>query len=229
MQFDEFKLLVKNLNRGGLDQQKRATLTDALFRLTVETRLLAEIMDIQDELKTIHEVFLKQRHALKKFVQLLSNDQHQSGADDESDILETPGSSHYASSFVEDTDPFESPDLYRERKPLQSAFFKEGRTRARRTVQFADERVPYQRSKSGMSAARNLEQVENNIATIKEMTTYAEKVRVEVIQVLISLITEASNQARRSTGFSVIGRNKPMPGKQGSPAKGRTIHSVRAR
>ena len=180
MQFEDFKSLVKNLNRGGVNQQHRATLTDALFRLTVETRLLAEIMDIQDELKTIHEVFLKQKNVLKKFSQLFSNDRYQAGADDESDIVETPESSQHASSFFEDTDPFESPDPYRERRPLQSALHKEGRTRARRTVQFADERVPYQRSKSWIMAAKNLELVENNIAKVKEMTTYAEKVRVEV-------------------------------------------------
>jgi hypothetical protein len=182
LQFEDFKSLVKNLNRGGLNQQHRATLTDALFRLTVETRLLAEIMDIQDELKTIHEVFVKQKNVLKKFSQLFSNDRHQAGAgaDDESDIVETPESSQHASSFFEDTDPFESPDPYRERRPLQSALHKEGRTRARRTVQFADERVPYQRSKSWTMAAKNLELVENNIAKVKEMTTYAEKVRVEV-------------------------------------------------
>jgi hypothetical protein len=180
LQFEDFKSLVKDLNKGGVNQQHRATLTDALFRLTVETRLLAEIMDIQDELKTIHEVFLKQKHVLKKFSQLFSNDRYQAGADDESDIVETPESSQPASSFFGDTDPFESPDPYRERRPLQSALHKEGRTRARRTVQFADERVPYQRSKPWILAAKNLELVENNIAKVKEMTIYAEKVRVEV-------------------------------------------------
>jgi hypothetical protein len=180
LQFEDFKSLVKDLNKGGVNQQHRATLTDALFRLTVETRLLAEIMDIQDELKTIHEVFLKQKHVLKKFSQLFSNNRYQAGADDESDIVETPESSQHASSFFGDTDPFESPDPYRERRPLQSALHKEGRTRARRTVQFADERVPYQRSKPWMLAAKNLELVENNIAKVKEMTIYAEKVRVEV-------------------------------------------------
>ncbi|KAK4158244.1 hypothetical protein C8A00DRAFT_10967, partial [Chaetomidium leptoderma] len=87
-QFNKFKSLVKDLNKDGIDQQTRAKLTNALFQLTTETRLLAEIMDIQDELKTINEVFLKQRDALKKFAQLLSNDHQQKDmADDESDII----------------------------------------------------------------------------------------------------------------------------------------------
>lgn len=182
LQFAEFKRLVRDLNQDGLDEQNRARLTNDLFQLTTETRLLAEIMDIQDELKTIQGVFLKQRDVLKTFVKLLSNDQHKDKADDESDITDTPEPFPYtAYPFSDDADNFES--SFGERKPLQSALYRDaGRPRIRRSVQFADEPVPYSysRPKAENQAEENLKLAESNIATINEMTMYAEKVRIEV-------------------------------------------------
>lgn len=182
MQFEEFKSLVRNLNQDGIDVQRRATLTNDLFQLTTETRLLAEIMDIQDELKTIHEVFLRQRDALKKFAKLMSNGgQNRDRADDESDIVEnTPESSQFGYPFFEEND-LESPDLHRERRTLHSAMYRDGgRPKSERNVRFADEQTQYQRPKARNQAEENLHLVESNIITIKEMTTYAEKVRIEV-------------------------------------------------
>jgi hypothetical protein len=182
LQFEEFKGLVRNLNQDGIDVQRRATLTNDLFQLTTETRLLAEIMDIQDELKTIHEVFLRQRDALKKFAKLMSNDNQTRDRDDESDIVEnnTPESSQFGYPLFEDNDP-ESPDLHRQRRTLHSAMYRDGgRPKSERNVRFADERSQYQRPKARNQAEENLHLVESNIVTIKEMTTYAEKVRIEV-------------------------------------------------
>jgi hypothetical protein len=182
-QFDKFKSLVKNLNKDGIDQKTRATLTNALFQLTTETRLLAEIMDIQDELKTISEVLTKQRDVLKKFVQLLSKDQPNDKGDDESDTVETPESSQSVFPDFEYFESFESPDVgvHGQKKPLTSAFQRvKSKQRAKRTVQFADEQMPLQRSKSCNLAMENLHLVESNIATIKEMAMYADQVRLEV-------------------------------------------------
>ncbi|KAK3989115.1 hypothetical protein QBC44DRAFT_381891 [Cladorrhinum sp. PSN332] len=70
--FDDFKTLVDRLNDEKLSQKKRAKYTNRLFQLTEETDFLAEIMDIQDELKTIKDVFFKQKEVLGQFVQLFS-------------------------------------------------------------------------------------------------------------------------------------------------------------
>ncbi|KAI1359749.1 hypothetical protein F5Y08DRAFT_344349 [Xylaria arbuscula] len=77
-QFKKFKKLVKELNKNGIDQQQRAGLTNALFELNTETRLLAEIMDIEDELKSIHRVLVKQEEVVKLFETLI-NQQHKNG------------------------------------------------------------------------------------------------------------------------------------------------------
>ncbi|KAH6839514.1 hypothetical protein B0I37DRAFT_235814 [Chaetomium sp. MPI-CAGE-AT-0009] len=183
VQFEAFKGLVRDLNQAGIDVQTRADLTNKLFRLTTETRLLAEIIDIQDELKTIHEVLLRQRDALKKFAKLMSKPgQVRDRADDESDIVDThtPESSQFGYPLFEENDP-ESPDQQGERKSLHSALYREsGRPRLERNVRFADERTQYQRPRARNQAEENLHLVESNILTIKEMTTYAEKVRVEI-------------------------------------------------
>ncbi|KAH6627707.1 hypothetical protein F5144DRAFT_593882 [Chaetomium tenue] len=77
-QFESFKKLVKKLNRVGSDDKKRATLTNKLFQVTIETKLLMEIMDIEDELNTIKRVLLQQRDALNSFAELLFADYQQS-------------------------------------------------------------------------------------------------------------------------------------------------------
>ncbi|KAK4224297.1 hypothetical protein QBC38DRAFT_24204 [Podospora fimiseda] len=73
--FDDFKTLVDRLNDEKLSQKKRAKYTNRLFQLTEETDFLAEIMDIQDELKTIKDVFFKQKEVLGQFVQLFAKGQ----------------------------------------------------------------------------------------------------------------------------------------------------------
>ncbi|KAK4248638.1 hypothetical protein C7999DRAFT_30872 [Corynascus novoguineensis] len=181
IQFDKFKLLVKNLSKDGLDQRTRNKLTNSLFRLRTETRLLAEIMDIQDELNTIQGVLVKQRDVLYKFVHLLSNDPDKNKTDDASDIVDTPESSQYGSATLEDVYSFESPDGHTGKRPPPSALHRDGaRPRVKRNVQFVDERVPHPRSKSWKQAKANLDLVQSNIATIEEMTQYARKVQVEI-------------------------------------------------
>ncbi|KAI0880869.1 uncharacterized protein GGS22DRAFT_197215 [Annulohypoxylon maeteangense] len=74
-QFQKFKRLVEELqNSSQLDQNDRAIKTDGLFQLTEESHLMASIMDIQDELKSIKDVFKKQNEVLVRFHQLTKDD-----------------------------------------------------------------------------------------------------------------------------------------------------------
>ncbi|KAH6627459.1 hypothetical protein F5144DRAFT_651976 [Chaetomium tenue] len=207
-QFEKFKGLVRNLNQDGIDVQRRAILTNDLFQFTTETRLLAEIMDIQDELKTIHEVFLRQRDALKTFAKLMSKDngQNRNRADDESDIVEsnTPESAPLGYPFFEDNEGGSS-DLHRERMRLHSALHREGgRPKVGRNVRFADERAQYQRPKARNQAEENLHLVESNITTIREMTTYAEKVRIEANAWEARFAREGSEHTQRQSNITLV-------------------------
>ncbi|KAK4113033.1 hypothetical protein N656DRAFT_797576 [Canariomyces notabilis] len=71
-QFSEFKHIVDELSKPH-DPKTWGDMTDELFRLPKETALLAEIMDVLDELKTIRQVFLKQKDVLDKLRQLPSD------------------------------------------------------------------------------------------------------------------------------------------------------------
>ncbi|KAK4139643.1 uncharacterized protein C8A04DRAFT_15671 [Dichotomopilus funicola] len=204
-----FKSLVRELNKNTLDEQTRATKTNSLFQLTTETRLLAEIMDILDELKTIQNVFKEQRTALAKWIKVLfpsrlslateayyspsSLYRDSSGrADDDSDILDTPESYMYgdrtSSSLYDEPDPLDSIGMSSPRRPLASAMSGGGpasptaraRAAGRRTVQFADEPAMFQKPRALAQAEEILELAQVNISTIKEMMIYAEKVRQEV-------------------------------------------------
>jgi hypothetical protein len=67
-QFEGFKGIVNQLRRyKDLLPGKKAKLTDKLFRQYKETDSLVEILDIQDELKTIKSVFSVQKQVLDKF------------------------------------------------------------------------------------------------------------------------------------------------------------------
>ncbi|KAK4158875.1 hypothetical protein QBC43DRAFT_248639 [Cladorrhinum sp. PSN259] len=112
--FDDFKTLVDRLNDEKLSQKKRAKYTNRLFQLTEETDFLAEIMDIQDELKTIKDVFVKQKEVLGQFVQLFakgnqkksagkkkSKEQQKNHSTTELDALAPKQQSHKASKIRE--------------------------------------------------------------------------------------------------------------------------------
>src|SRR5262249_54591546 len=146
-QFMEFTSLVENLNSSRIDQKTRAARTNELFQLTKETRLLAEIMDIQDELKTIKDIFVKQKEVLDRFLHLIEEkDHHKKSADDESDV--EPLERYQDPAHLE-KGSVESPlDAQAERKPLPSAIHKgRGRPRVERNVQFADEQLQPKASK----------------------------------------------------------------------------------
>ncbi|KAI1826109.1 hypothetical protein F4861DRAFT_134569 [Xylaria intraflava] len=166
-QFNKFKSQVRGLNKDGIDQQTRATLTNSPFRLNTETRLLADIMDIEDELKTIRQVFIMQKDVIKALVQRLSNNQRKDKADDKNDIIDTPVSPQL-------------PSPHGEPKPPRSALHQdEGNSRTRR-VQFSNEAVPRLKLKALNQARDNLRLVESNIDAINEMAAYAQKIRVEI-------------------------------------------------
>ncbi|KAH6612274.1 hypothetical protein B0J18DRAFT_77748 [Chaetomium sp. MPI-SDFR-AT-0129] len=208
IQLDEFKSLVRELNKNTLDEQTRATKTNSLFQLTTETRLLAEIMDILDELKTIQNVFKEQRTALAKWIKVLfpsrlspATEAYYSPSflyrdssgrtDDDSDIVDTPESYMYgdrtSSSLYDEPDPLDSVGMSSPRRPLASAMSGGGpasptaraRAAGRRTVQFADESAMFQKPRALTQAEEILELAQVNISTIKEMMIYAEKVRQE--------------------------------------------------
>ncbi|KAK4660142.1 hypothetical protein QC762_116530 [Podospora pseudocomata] len=69
-QFKSFQELVKRLDAKKITQREKLKLTDKLFELTKETALVSNIMDIQNELKTIRSVFLAQQEAIRQFREL---------------------------------------------------------------------------------------------------------------------------------------------------------------
>jgi hypothetical protein len=79
-QFSKFKSIVDDLSKPQ-DPKTWGDMTDELFRLTKETALLARILDVLDELKTIRQVFLKQKEVLEKLRQLLSEDSYPDNLD----------------------------------------------------------------------------------------------------------------------------------------------------
>lgn len=207
--FDDFKALVRKLNAGELDKKSRAKLTNDLFQLTTETQLLAEIIDIQDELKTSHEVMNKQREALEKFLRLLPSEQ---GQDRFGDDFTTPESSIHGFSSDENLNGLASPGFPARSETLQSALRRVGTTRkGKGTVQFSDQGLSEaktdNRSKPWLQAKENLLLVDRNIATIKEMIAYAKKIQGEVdtpvtIQALSRKHAEVyADMASRSMGF----------------------------
>ncbi|XDG04788.1 hypothetical protein ABKA04_004403 [Annulohypoxylon sp. FPYF3050] len=68
-QFEEFKSLIYRLSTESneLSQKERASITNELFQLVQESQNLASILDIQDELKSIKDVFKRQKEVLEKF------------------------------------------------------------------------------------------------------------------------------------------------------------------
>jgi hypothetical protein len=218
-QFKQFKSIVKDLNKDGIDQATRTKLTNRLFPLTTETHLLAEIMDIQDELKTIHEVLLKQRDAVGQFSQLLPNIPRKGRADNESETTATAKTSQHRSPSIQDRNHLDPPNPQAETNPVDSV----GESGAERSVQRSRQIL-----KARIQARENVELVSSNIATIEEMIQHAAKVQVEVCSCKVTFRQTAANLFSKSTRFSAIGRSRPTRGKQGSPARARNTRSVRA-
>ncbi|KAJ8116406.1 hypothetical protein ONZ43_g4450 [Nemania bipapillata] len=103
LQFDHFNSVVMELHKEGIKQQERANLTNELFQFSIETHLLTEILDIQDELKTIHQVFMKQEEVLNTFIELLSDKPHEDEVDKDNHILDNPKPSHHSPTITRDT------------------------------------------------------------------------------------------------------------------------------
>lgn len=75
-QFEDFEDIVNQLRcYKNLAQDKQARLTDKLFRQSIETGLLVKMLDIQDELKIIKDVFSEQKKALDKFQLIVAEEQ----------------------------------------------------------------------------------------------------------------------------------------------------------
>ncbi|KAI9162933.1 putative ankyrin repeat and protein kinase domain-containing protein 1 [Paramyrothecium foliicola] len=182
-EFARFQRLVEKLSQREIDQEKRARLTNKLFRLTNATRLLAEIMDIQDELKIINEVLHKQRDGLQKFSQILASEGKHDKTDDDDASMDGPSSYHGSPS--PEIDPLQLNDPQGERKRRSPSYFrKPSSLSARRGFPSVEERGSYHNSKPLIHARANLHLVESNIATIEELGAHAEKVRMEINGVL---------------------------------------------
>ncbi|KAK4183856.1 hypothetical protein QBC35DRAFT_442582 [Podospora australis] len=152
--FEKFEELVKQLTgakRKQIDKNEQADLTDKLFRLTKETALLVEILDIQDELKIIQDVFAKQEEVLKKFHSLVST---------------------YAERKSKDEKTYQS---------TGSVSMTEILSGSGKSVHFADQRLSRRpEGKPKELVKDNLGLVRTNIEAVAEMTTYADKMRVEL-------------------------------------------------
>lgn len=194
--FEDFKMLVKELNDlsdDRPDQKKRGDLTNKLFQLTRESHLLTIIMDIQDELKTIKDVFSKQKDALAKFLELSkeydsrkraaskeprevsdrdTEDEHAEPAQVHEDQGEQSRSPQPVNSPPHT--PLNSPS--KSKSPGHSAIKEKGKRGGNR-VRWKDEQP---RRNAQSLAAENLALVNANIDAVQEMSDYAAKVHKEV-------------------------------------------------
>ncbi|KAK4165403.1 hypothetical protein QBC43DRAFT_287954 [Cladorrhinum sp. PSN259] len=159
--FEIFRNLIKQLarKRKEMGNTKQASLTDKLFRLTKETDLLVEILDIQDELKIIRDVMAKQQEVLRKLHPMVPTYAEKKTEED---------TSHQ---------PSESAGLI---APLAGVRSSPGKAKTRLNVHFADQGVSRKESKTRQQAKDNLALVDANIDAVVEMTQYADKMRVEL-------------------------------------------------
>ncbi|KAI0485681.1 hypothetical protein F4859DRAFT_528642 [Xylaria cf. heliscus] len=190
-QFNDFRLLVEELSKDEIDPESNTKKTNKLFQVNVETRLLAEIMDIQDELKTIQRVSLKQKEVLEQFAQFLSEDQQKGNSNNKSNITGPSNSSSRTPSFDSKniTSESESTEPLRGMTPLRSALHKSGEIpKAKQDVHFANEQstpqVPNARAQARAQAKENLDIVNLNIQTIDGMIENAIKVQEEINRLL---------------------------------------------
>ncbi|KAK4655420.1 hypothetical protein QC762_302370 [Podospora pseudocomata] len=79
--FDEFRRITTRLEKGNLSPKKKKKEIESLLRLDEETKLLIEIMDIQDELTIIKTILSQQETVLQSLLLLYPK----KGRDDESD------------------------------------------------------------------------------------------------------------------------------------------------
>lgn len=71
-QFKQFEEITRTLNGKTLGEEQKSGEIEKLFKLHVETRLLIEIKDIQDELNIVSSVLGQQKEVLEKLHKLCS-------------------------------------------------------------------------------------------------------------------------------------------------------------
>ncbi|KAI1172766.1 hypothetical protein F4777DRAFT_560431 [Nemania sp. FL0916] len=201
-QFKAFDSLVMDLNKNDIGQSERAALTNKLFEVAAETHQLTEILDIQDELKTILQVFLQQKEVLSKLVAILSTDK--------SNNSNSSKSSEQIPTAAESTVDTEHLSPYGKKVPAQPiSHGASGRPRNR-----------HQSSQARMSrflnqADANLYLVDANIETIREMNACADKVQMEIKGLLdlkqrhasaweARFAREAAEQTRRQSDITMV-------------------------
>jgi hypothetical protein len=173
-------------------------LTNKLFQVTVETTLLMEIMDIEDELNTIKKVLLQQRDALKNFAQLLFADYQKSqgtGKEGTAKITKPSNDAFWSSDDDDDTDCLESQGRKRRRKRSVSPLRQntEDGPAVGNNVRSADDqersettpsdghRNREQRTWKTWSLAKaNLDVVQSNLTKISALARHAKRIREEV-------------------------------------------------
>lgn len=172
-------------------------MTNKLFQVTVETTLLMEIMDIEDELNTIKRVLLQQWDALKNFAQLLFADHQKSqgkGEEKTAKIIEPLNDAFWPSD--NDADYLESQGRKRKRKRYVSPLRKKtedgpvignGVHVLSADDQERNETMPSdgyrnreQTWKTWNLAKANLDVVQSNLAKINEIARHAKRIRGEV-------------------------------------------------
>ncbi|KAI1114783.1 hypothetical protein F5Y14DRAFT_412819 [Nemania sp. NC0429] len=169
-QFKSFKYLVEQLSQGNIDPQERTELTNQLFKLNTEMELLAYIMDIQDELKTISRVFNKQKEVLVQFAKLIENSQFENVGN-----LSTKTTAH--------EDPESS--RHQEGKTPQSTGYQNFTNQtAVHDLHSTHEPALSPTSKALGQAKENVHLVQLNLQTVREMAGYANKIEHEINSLL---------------------------------------------
>jgi hypothetical protein len=157
-QFKRFKNIAKSLDNVHLDTDTRAKRIEKLFRLSKETKLLVEIMDIQDELNMVKSVLMQQKDVLKKLLRLYPS---QEDKEDESQSRDK-----------------EKELLLKEQDESQS--WDKGKEKEQTGKHVHPEHPSPTILKDRALAHENISIVDNNIRIVAEMIDYAQKVQDEV-------------------------------------------------
>ena len=149
-----FRKITRILNKVDIDPADRSKKIEELFRLTEETKLLTEIMDIQDELNIVRSILTQQKDVLDKLVRIIHRPEDD-GASAHTASQRSDGSSMGKKS-VQFADPEQGPQ--------------------------AGTQLTVLKNKGLVEVCVGV--VEDNLRVVREMTTYARNVQSELNHLL---------------------------------------------
>ncbi|PVH71693.1 hypothetical protein DL98DRAFT_93576 [Cadophora sp. DSE1049] len=189
-QFKSFKDITTTLNKKDLREEQKSEEIEKLFKLHVETRLLIEIKDIQDELNIVSSVLGQQKEILENLYKLCSPNEN-TGVD--SNVTENSNPKTFSGVELIADNQIDEPDSrnkVNQKSVLHHDGLKEREKRKEKVkVHFPDERfketemdIPVLRNPSLIDD--NLAIVKSNIRVVDDMIAYAKQVHTSITDLL---------------------------------------------